>query len=77
MLVKAKSSAKLFKAAFKSLYQRTYYKTLIRVIEELVKMAKQIAEAQKAGEELGLSIEELAFYDALTKPQAVKRFLPK
>lgn len=48
--------------------------TNAEVIEELVKMAKQIAEAQKAGEELGLSIEELAFYDALTKPQAVKDF---
>lgn len=48
--------------------------TNAEVIEELVKMAKQIAEAQKAGEELGLSTEELAFYDALTKPQAVKDF---
>ena len=48
--------------------------TNTEVIEELVKMAKQIAEAQKAGEELGLSTEELAFYDALTKPQAVKDF---
>lgn len=48
--------------------------TNAEVIEELVKMAKQIAEAQKAGEELGLCTEELAFYDALTKPQAVKDF---
>ncbi len=48
--------------------------TNAEVIEELVKMAKQIAEAQKAEEELGLSTEELAFYDALTKPQAVKDF---
>ncbi|MCR5112332.1 MAG: DUF3387 domain-containing protein, partial [Acholeplasmatales bacterium] len=44
------------------------------VIEELMKIAKDIAEASKEGEELGLSEEELAFYDALTKPQAVKDF---
>lgn len=42
------------------------------VIDELMKMAKQIQEAHEAGNELGLSEEELAFYDALTKPQAIK-----
>lgn len=45
-----------------------------QVIEELLKIAKEIAEAQKEGEELGLTIEEMAFYDALTKPLAVKDF---
>ncbi|MBO5254734.1 MAG: DUF3387 domain-containing protein, partial [Opitutales bacterium] len=45
-----------------------------QVIEELLKLARQIAVAQKEGQELGLSAEELAFYDALTKPQAVKDF---
>lgn len=44
------------------------------VIEEMLKLAKQIAAAQKEGEQLGLSAEELAFYDALTKPQAIKDF---
>lgn len=44
------------------------------VIEELMKLAKQIASAQKEGDELGLSPDELAFYDALTKPQAIKDF---
>lgn len=44
------------------------------VIEELLKMAKQIREAHEAGDELGLSEDELAFYDALTKPQAIKDF---
>lgn len=48
--------------------------TNAEVIEELLKIAKQIAEAQKEGEELGLNAEELAFYDALTKPKAVKDF---
>lgn len=45
-----------------------------QVIEELLNMAKQIASAQKEGEDLGLNAEEAAFYDALTRPQAVKDF---
>lgn len=45
-----------------------------QVIEELMKMAKDIANATKAGQEMGLTADELAFYDALTKPQAVKDF---
>lgn len=45
-----------------------------QVIEELLKMAKLIREAHKAGDDLGLTEEELAFYDALTKPQAIKDF---
>ena len=45
-----------------------------QVIEELLKLAKQIAAAQKEGEDLGLTADEMAFYDALTKPQAVKDF---
>ncbi len=44
------------------------------VIEELLKMAQEIRNAHKAGDELGLSEDELAFYDALTKPQAIKDF---
>ena len=44
------------------------------VIEELLNMAKQINDAKAAGDDMGLSEEELAFYDALTKPQAIKDF---
>ena len=44
------------------------------VIEEMLKLAKQIAAAQKEGDALGLTADELAFYDALTKPQAIKDF---
>ena len=44
------------------------------VIGELLKMAQQISQAKAAGDEMGLSEEELAFYDALTKPQAIKDF---
>lgn len=44
------------------------------VIKELLAAAEEIAKAHKAGEDLGLTQEELAFYDALTKPQAIKDF---
>ena len=44
------------------------------VIQELLKLAKAIADAKAEGERLGLTDEELAFYDALAKPQAVKDF---
>ena len=45
-----------------------------QVIEEMLNLAKQIAVAHKEGDDLGLNSEELAFYDALTKPQAIKDF---
>ena len=44
------------------------------VIEELKKLAEEMARANAQGNSLGLSDEELAFYDALTKPQVVKDF---
>jgi len=44
------------------------------VIEELLKMAAAINEDHNAGEQLGLSVEEKAFYDALLKPAAIKDF---
>lgn len=44
------------------------------VIQELLTLAKQITDAQNEGNQLGLTADELAFYDALTKPQAIKDF---
>lgn len=44
------------------------------VIQELLALAKQITDAQNDGNKLGLTADELAFYDALTKPQAIKDF---
>ena len=44
------------------------------VIQEMLNLAKQIAVAQEEGKALGLTADELAFYDALTKPQAIKDF---
>lgn len=44
------------------------------VIENLLEMAKEIAEAENQANALGLSKEEKAFYDALTKPRAIQDF---
>lgn len=45
-----------------------------QVIEELLNLAKQIKSASDEGHDLGLTAEEMAFYDALTKPRAIKDF---
>ncbi len=44
------------------------------VIDELLKLANEIKSGQQAGDDLGLTSEELAFYDALTRPEAIKDF---
>ena len=63
---------------FSELLQKTmnaYLNGLIsneEVIQELLRMAKEIVLSRQNGNSMGLSLEETAFYDALTKPQAVK-----
>jgi len=47
---------------------RTYQNRAIetaQVIEELISLAKEMREAEKRGDELGLTDDEFAFYDAL------------
>lgn len=44
------------------------------VIQELLKMARELKAHAEQASELGLTEEEQAFYDALTRPQAVKDF---
>lgn len=48
--------------------------TNAQVIEELVNMAKEMMRDRSDAEGLGLSDEEMAFYDAITKPQAARDF---
>ena len=43
------------------------------VIAELLELAEQIKNSDKEGEELGLSVEEKAFYDALSTPEGVRQ----
>ena len=65
---------------FKNMYQRTVnaylngLKSSTEVFQELLAMADQLKKEQEAGNDLGLNAEELAFYDALTKPAAIKDF---
>ena len=52
--------------------------TSAEVIEELLNLSREMAEAYKAGDEKGLSVEELAFYDALVAdPEVLKKMQDK
>ena len=54
----------------------TYLKGMLtneEVIEELLNMAKAIKDAEEKGNELGLSVEEKAFYDALSSDEEAKK----
>ena len=46
-----------------------------QVIKELVEIAKEVREAQKRGDELGLTDEEVAFYDALADNESARDIL--
>jgi type I restriction enzyme, R subunit len=48
--------------------------TNAEVIDELVKMARDMMRDRAEAQDLGLTDEEMAFYDAITKPQAVRDF---
>ena len=43
------------------------------VIDELLKMAAEIKKSEEEGNELGLTAEEKAFYDALSSPEGVRQ----
>jgi type I restriction enzyme R subunit len=66
---------------FSELLQRTlngYHNRAIataEVIEELIKLAKQLSQADKRGADLGLSEEEIAFYDALATNNSAKEVM--
>lgn len=49
--------------------------TSAQVIEELIKIAKEIRESDKRGEDLKLNEDELAFYDALANSESAKEVL--
>ena len=62
-LVQSRSFAEMLQNSVKS-YQAKSIET-VAVIEELIDLAREMREAHKRGEELNLSEDELAFYDAL------------
>jgi type I restriction enzyme R subunit len=70
-VVQARSFAELLEQAIRRYQNRAV--EAVQVIEELIALAKEMREADRRGEQLGLSEEELAFYDALeTNDSAVK-----
>jgi type I restriction enzyme R subunit len=70
-LVKSKKLLEMLEGAIKR-YQNNLL-TTAEIIQELINIAKQIKEADKEGEKLGLNNDEVAFYNALeTNDSAVK-----
>ena len=70
-VVQARSFSEMLERTLHRYQNRTV--ETAQVIEELIELAQELREANARGEELGLSEEELAFYDALeTNDSAVK-----
>jgi len=70
-VVQARSFAERLEQAIRRYQNRAV--EAVQVIEELIALAKEMREADRRGELLGLSEEELAFYEALeTNDNAVK-----
>ena len=70
-VVQARSFAEMLDLALRRYQNRSV--AAAQVIEELIDLAREMREANARGERLGLSDEELAFYDALeTNDSAVK-----
>ncbi len=70
-IVQARSFTELLEQAIRRYQNRSI--EAAQVIEELIALAREMREADRRGEQLGLSEEELAFYDALgTNDSAVK-----
>ena len=70
-VVRARSFAEMLENSIRAYQNRTI--EAAQVIEELIQTARELREAAERGEELGLSSDELAFYDALeTNDSAVQ-----
>ena len=70
-LVQSKSFALMLEESIRKYHNRAI--EAVQVIEELIRLAREMREAHRRGEKLGLGEEELAFYDALeTNDSAVK-----
>lgn len=62
-LVKSKAMLEMLETAIKK-YQNNLLSTS-QIIEELIKIAREVRESDKEGERLGLTEDEVAFYNAL------------
>lgn len=71
--IQSRKLSEMLESAIKK-YQNNLL-TAAQVIEELVKLAKDIRESDKRGEALNLRDDELAFYDALANNDSAKEVL--
>ena len=70
-VVMSRSFSEMLEKTLRSYHNRAI--ETVQVIEELIKLAEEIKNAEKRGRDLGLSEDEVAFYDALeTNDSAVK-----
>jgi type I restriction enzyme R subunit len=72
-LVQARSFAEMLEQAIRRYQNRAI--EAAQVIEELIALAREMREAERRGEDLGLAEEELAFYDALETNDSAVRVL--
>lgn len=74
-LTKARKFSELLDSSIRKYQNRTIETT--KIIIELLELAKEMKKAEAAGEASGLSLEELAFYDALTSDTDACGEIPK
>lgn len=77
MLKTNATSSKKFSEMLDSSIQRYNNRSIqaSKVIEELIQLAKDMQEDQARGKNLGLSAEEIAFYDALASHETAKKVM--
>jgi len=66
----ARSFSDMLEQAVRKYQNRTL--EAAQVIEELIRLAKDITKAQSRGQEMGLSEDEVAFYDALADNESAR-----
>ncbi|MFP4029614.1 MAG: type I restriction endonuclease subunit R [Candidatus Brocadiia bacterium] len=72
-VVKARSFSEMLESTIRKYKNRSI--EAAQVVEELIEMAKEMRKARERGEDLGLSDEEIAFYDALAENESAVEVL--
>jgi len=72
-VVQARSFAEMLEQAVRKYQNRAI--EAAQVIDELIRIAKEMREAQSRGEEMGLTDDEVAFYDALAENASAKQVI--
>src|SRR5680860_122050 len=72
-VVQARSFAEMLEQSVRKYQNRAI--EAAQVIDELIRLAKEMREAQSRGQELGLSDDEVAFYDALADNESAREVM--